>query len=310
MDRNLSQYYIFYVTAKLGSISKASRELYISQPAVSKAVQKLEHALNTILFRREPRGVSLTEDGLVLYRHVKEAFHSIGAAEQTLARRHALGISHLRLGASTTLCKYVLLPFLQRFIRRHPHVKITISCQSTYRTLELLREKKIDLGLVGRPGEMKGCGFFPLQSIQDTFVATKSYLSNLSLREGDGNLLRTATFMMLDEENITRQFINDYLRDHQIELKNVLEVSTMDLLIEFARIGMGAACVIREFVRRELEQGELVEVPLEIHFPPRKIGFACPGDSLELSPVREFLSLAGILSEETGALSAGKPIPE
>ena len=141
MEQNLSQYYIFYTAAQCGSISRASRELYISQPAVSKAIQKLEQSLNTVLFRREARGVSLTEEGRLLYRHVREAFHSLDEAEQTLARRKKLGISHLRLGASATLSRYVLLRFLQRFIRAYPHVKITIACQSTYRTLEQKKKK-------------------------------------------------------------------------------------------------------------------------------------------------------------------------
>lgn len=293
MEQNLSQYHIFYVTARCGNISKASRELFISQPAVSKAIQKLEQTLNTVLFRRGSRGVTLTEDGELLYRHVREAFTSLEAAEQSLERKHALGISHLRIGASTTLCKYVLLPYLQRFIQLHPHVKITITCQSTYRTLALLQEEKIDIGLVGQPDTLKGCEFQPPQSIQDTFVATAAYLSNLSLREEDSDLFHTATFMMLDEENITRQFINNYFREHGIELRNILEISTMDLLIEFARIGMGAACVIREFVQTDLDSGNLVEVPLGIRFPARKIGFAWTKESRELAPVREFLELPG-----------------
>ncbi len=293
MEQNLSQYHIFYVTARCGNISKASRELFISQPAVSKAIQKLEQTLNTVLFRRGSRGVTLTEDGELLYRHVREAFTSLEAAEQSLERKHALGISHLRIGASTTLCKYVLLPYLQRFIQLHPHVKITITCQSTYRTLALLQEEKIDIGLVGQPDTLKGCEFQHLQSIQDTFVASAAYLSNLSLREEDSDLFHTATFMMLDEENITRQFINNYFREHGIELRNILEISTMDLLIEFARIGMGAACVIREFVQTDLDSGNLVEVPLGIRFPARKIGFAWTKESRELAPVREFLELPG-----------------
>ena len=292
MEIRVLQY--FLMVAREENITRAAHLLHVTQPTLSRQLMQLEEELGVTLFSRGNHRITLTEEGLLLYRHVKEAFLSLHTAEQTLARRHALGISHLRLGASATLCKYVLLPFLQRFIRLYPHVKITISCQSTYRTLELLQEKKIDLGLVGRPHSVRGRAFFPLQSIQDTFVSTESYLSNLSLRENDRNLFHTATFMMLDEENITRQFINEYLREHQIQLKNVLEVSSMDLLIEFARIGMGAACVIREFVRGELERGELMEVPLAIRFPPREIGFACARESCGLSPVKEFLSLSGL----------------
>ena len=81
--------------------------------------------------------------------------------------------------------------------------------------------------------------------------------------------------MMLDEENITRQSVNSELKEHQIELSHILEVTSMDLLIQFAQIGLGIACVIREFVRKELDEGILVEVPMGIDFVSREIGFVC-----------------------------------
>ena len=289
MEQGLSQYYIFYAVARHGNISRAAEELFISQPAISKGIHKLEGTLGTRLFKRNSSGVTLTEDGELLFQYVEEAFASLDTAEKLLERRQQLGISHLRVGASTTLCKYVLLPFLQAFIAGHPHVKITISCQSTYQTLELIQEQKIDIGLIGKTEVMKGCSFYPIQEIQDTFVATDTYLSNLSLREEDSNLYHTATFMMLDEENITRQFVNNYVQEHSIELNNILEVSTMDLLIEFAKIGLGVACVIKEFVQEELNTHHLLELPLGIHFPKREIGFACRKESLELQSVQAFL---------------------
>ena len=88
-------------------------------------------------------------------------------------------------------------------------------------------------------------------------------------------LFHTATFMMLDEENITRQSVNAQLKEHEMELSHILEVTSMDLLIEFAKIGLGIACVIREFVEKELKDGLLVEVPMGFSFPGREIGFVC-----------------------------------
>ena len=107
MEQNLSQYHIFYVTARCGNISKASRELFISQPAVSKAIQKLEQTLNTVLFRRGSRGVTLTEDGELLYRHVREAFTSLEAAEQSpgaQTRLRDLAPAHRRQHNSVQIC--------------------------------------------------------------------------------------------------------------------------------------------------------------------------------------------------------------
>ena len=77
MNQNLSSYWIFYTVANAGNISKAAKELYISQPAISKSIQKLEENLNCKLFSRSSRGVLLTDEGQLLYGHVKEAFETV-----------------------------------------------------------------------------------------------------------------------------------------------------------------------------------------------------------------------------------------
>ena len=293
MEQNLSLYYVFHTVAKKGSISHAAKELYISQPAISKSIQKLEDNLNTTLFKRSSRGVTLTADGEILFQHTRDAFETLEEGEEILARHHALGVDQLRIGVSTTLCKYILLPHLQRFIKAYPHVKISISCQSTYQTLTLLEENKIDIGLVGEPAIQKGFYFQPLQKIQDIFVTTTAYLEHLELRSGNGDLFQTATFMMLDEKNITRQYINRVFLEHGVEFSNILEVSTMDLLIEFAQIGMGAACVIQEFVQEELDRGDLITLPLGLTFSPRQIGFACRKHEQANPVIQHFLDLRG-----------------
>ena len=293
MEQNLSLYYVFHTVAKKGSISHAAKELYISQPAISKSIQKLEDNLNTTLFKRSSRGVTLTADGEILFQHTRDAFETLEEGEEILARHHALGVDQLRIGVSTTLCKYILLPHLQRFIKAYPHVKISISCQSTYQTLTLLEENKIDIGLVGEPTIQKGFYFQPLQKIQDIFVTTTAYLEHLELRSGNGDLFQTATFMMLDEENITRQYINRVFLEHGVEFSNILEVSTMDLLIEFSKIGMGAACVIQEFVQEELDRGDLITLPLGLTFSPRQIGFACRKHEQANPVIQHFLDLRG-----------------
>lgn len=295
MEQNLSLYYVFHTVAKKGSISHAAKELYISQPAISKSIQKLEDNLNTTLFKRSSRGVTLTADGEILFQHTRDAFETLEEGEEILARHHALGVDQLRIGVSTTLCKYILLPHLQRFIKAYPHVKISISCQSTYQTLTLLEENKIDIGLVGEPAIQKGFYFQPLQKIQDIFVTTTAYLEHLELRSGNGDLFQTATFMMLDEENITRQYINRVFLEHGVEFSNILEVSTMDLLIEFVKIGMGAACVIQEFVQEELDRGDLITLPLGLTFSPRQIGFACRKHEQANPVIQHFLDLRGNL---------------
>lgn len=299
MDQNLSLYKVFYTVANTGNISRAASELFISQPAISKSIRKLEQSLDVTLFSRNSRGVQLTEEGEVLYGYVQSAFYSLQMGESQLKKINDLGIGHLHIGVSTTLCKYMLLPYLKDFIAAHPHIRITIECQSTNHTLQLLKENKIDLGLVGRPERLHHAHFDSLGEIEDIFVSTASYLENLSVRTSHQKkspalfspeeILKSATLMLLDKENMTRQFIDDYLALYHIESNNLLEVSTMDLLIEFAKVGLGAACVIRQFVEKELAEGSLVEIPLEVPMNKREIGFVYQENIQQTSAVKEFI---------------------
>ena len=155
MNQNLSSYRIFYTVANTGNISRAAKELYISQPAISKSIQKLEESVGCKLFSRSSRGVVLTDEGKLLYEHVSEAFEPLTMGEEKLKRSIELGVGHLKIGVSSTLCIYLLLPYLKEFIRQNPHISISISCQSTNDTLKLLEDNKIDIGLIGKPENQK-----------------------------------------------------------------------------------------------------------------------------------------------------------
>ena len=78
--------------------------------------------------------------------------------------------------------------------------------------------------------------------------------------------------MLMDKENLSRRFVDQYINENGIQAANLIEVSTMDLLIEFATIGVGIACVIKNFVEKELKNGTLIEIPMPFIIPKRNIG--------------------------------------
>lgn len=290
MNQNLSSYWIFYTVANAGNISKAAKELYISQPAISKSIQKLEESLNCKLFLRSSRGVLLTEEGSLLYDHVREAFESLTEGEDKLKRSIELGVGHLQIGVSTTLCKYLLLPYLKEFIHQNPHVNISIKCQSTNETLKLLDENKIDIGLIGKPENLKGITFLSLETIEDIFVANKEYVDNLKARGVEKDqILENSTLMLLDKNNITRQYIDEYFQENHISVADSIDVSNMDLLIDFAKIGVGCACVIKNFVETEIKNHTLIEIPLSIEIPKREVGFAFKEHTMPTKTLSAFI---------------------
>ena len=304
MEQNLNQYKIFYSVAQYGNISRAADNLYISQPAISKAIVKLEETLNTKLFLRNPRGVVLTDEGKILFDQLKIAFEAISIGEEKLNNINKLGIGHIKIGASATLSKYVLLPYLKGYIEDYPHIKISIECQSSYHTLKLLENNKIDIALIVKPEIEKNINFIPVGQYEDIFIATQKYLDFMQQRENNNEsevfvekeFFSNANLMLLDEENVTRMYVDNYFHRNNIEVKQVLEVNNMDLLIEFARIGLGVAGVIKEFVLDDLKKGTVREIPLATPFQKRTIGFAYQ-KNIELSnSLRSFIEYINTIS--------------
>lgn len=327
---NLNYYKVFLTAAKTGSISKAAQVLYISQPAVSKSISNLEDGLGIKVFDRGARGVKLTDEGRILYEHVNSAFENISQAEDEIKRINELGIGQLKIGASTSLCKHILLDYLKDFIISYPHIKLTIDCHSTQNTLHLLEDGTIDLGLICHTELPKDVEYIELCKIHDIFITSQSYLENLLLRESaeepsnpdnpwlfagnmtslfahpnTGNhhnnsmeyngmstreILEKSNLMLLEQGNITRQHIDRYMYTENINPAQILEINNMDLLIDFAAIGMGVSSVVKEFADVSLAAGEVIELPLLPAIEERTVGFAYRSNKAKSPALEKFLT--------------------
>ena len=291
MEQNLSTYRIFFEVAKQGNISKAAESLYISQPAISKTIVRLEDNLNVKLFKRNSRGVSLTEEGEVLFRHVQEAIHHIEEAENALQKMKDYHIGHLDIGASTTLCRYILLPYLKKFMEEFPNIQINLKNQDSAKNIQVLEAQDIDIALVAIPKHLSPNQKVILeQEVEDIFVASPKYIENLKALHGNNfSLFQNATVMLMDDKNVSRHYIDMYIRENQLDFKQVIALNTMDLLIDFAKIDMGISCVIRSFVAKDLENGSLVQIDIAPPIPRRKIGFMYHANNCSKS-LESFLS--------------------
>ncbi len=306
-ESTLSSYHIFNAVAEAGNLSKAAKALYISQPAISRAVSRLEQNLSVKLFIRSSRGVHLTEEGRLLYEHTKSAFDSLRQGEENLRRIHNLGAGQLRIGVSTSLCKYVLMPYLQNFIQQYPHIQLNIQCCPAREVLTLLENGSIDIGLANEPPVYRNLEFLPVTEVENIFVATEAYLKNLTQREQEAattknrrssskkasgsalSFFRNGTLMLPDKDTISHSYIEDYLTKNQIETGQILEFNNMELLIDFSKIGLGIGCVIKEFVQDELKNNSLIELPLPVKTGTYSVGFAYNKTKLQSSSVNKFI---------------------
>ncbi len=273
-------YRVFYTVAASGNISTAAGQLFVSQPAVSKSIKKLENLTGCTLFVRSSRGVKPTTEGQILFEFVKNGFEHLENGERVLKKIRNKEQGLIKVGISNTLCRYYFMPHLEAFHRRYPGIRMTIVNRTSTETLKLLEQGLIDFGVISIPQERSGFTYRELLTIRDVFVTGKEYPeieSPVALQS-----LSRYPLMMLEKDNVTRAYIDAYLRENQVVLQPEIEISSMDLLIEFARIGLGVALVIRNFVEEELSQGVLKEIPVHPALPSRKIGIVMP-KNLQLS---------------------------
>jgi len=272
MDIDLELYRVFRETAKSGTISKAAERLFVSQSAVSQAIMQLEDKIGGKLFDRSVRGVTLTAEGGVLFSHIDDAILLIENAQAKFAEMKALRAGSIRIGASDTICSLFLLPLLRRFNDGHPEIKISVTNRTTRESIELLKHAAVDIAFVNLPVEEDGAlDITPVKTIHDCFVAGEKYarLADKTMHLAD---LKSYPVLMLEQASNSRRQLDLFLAEQGVELKPAIELGSLALLSEFAKIGLGVAATIKEEAQGMLERRELRELTFYEELPRRHIG--------------------------------------
>ena len=244
MDINYELYKVFYHVAVTLSFSEASKQLFISQSAVSQSIKVLEKKLNQNLFIRSTKRVQLTPEGEILLRHIEPAINLIKRGENQIMEANSLGGGQLRIGASDTICRYFLGPFLSRFHREFPGIHIKVTNNTSIGCVDLLESGQVDLIFSNYPNSRLGNAghMTKVRSFQDVFIANRNYFNlenqKLSFRE-----LLNYPILMLDRKSTTNEYLHALFQQHQLDLVPEIELSSNDLLLDLATIGLGIAFV-------------------------------------------------------------------
>lgn len=175
MSVKLELYRVFKEVAEAGNITAAAQTLFISQSAVSQSIKQLEAELQTRLFARNSRGVTLTADGRMLYEYVRSAMGLLETGEEKLSQSRDLQMGHLTIGASDTVTSQFLLPYLDRFHRQYPAIHIQIISGRSHKVLGLLQSGKVDIAFASTPQEGASLETFPCLATHSIFVAGAEY---------------------------------------------------------------------------------------------------------------------------------------
>jgi len=270
---NLEWYRIFLQTAHHGNFTKAAQELHITQPSVSYAIKQMEEALGLKLFHRLSKGVELTEEGRALLSYVEQSFSLLDAAQKHVHDLKQLTEGELRIGASDSLIKHLLLPQLNLFHKEYTGIRIRLSHGRTPDIIQRLKEGQIDCAVVHMPISDPQLDIHNLAILEDCFVVGETY-RELTSRSLSANDLLELPLLLLSPGSSTRKFVEQWFAARECTVKPDIELGSVDLLVEFARLGFGAAFITRSFVDEELRSGKLFELRLEDSLPPRSIGLA------------------------------------
>lgn len=241
MDINYELYKVFYYVATTLSFSEASKQLFISQSAVSQAIKALEKRLEQPLFIRSTKRVQLTPEGEILLRHVEPAMNLIKRGESQLMDNSSSG-AQIRIGASDTICRYFLVPYLEKFHKDFPNAHIKVTNQTSYKCIDLLDSGQVDIIVINYPNSHLGkpYAFKKIASFQDRFVANETFHELKDQKISFGTLLHYP-ILMLEKHSTTSEFLHNVFQQHQLDLIPEIELGSNDLLIDLARIGLGIA---------------------------------------------------------------------
>lgn len=270
MSVKLELYRVFKEVAEAGNITAAAQTLFISQSAVSQSIKQLEAELQTRLFARNSRGVTLTADGRMLYEYVRSAMGLLETGEEKLSQSRGLQMGHLTIGASDTVTSQFLLPYLDRFHRQYPAIHIQIISGRSHKVLGLLQSGKVDIAFASTPQEGASLETFPCLATHSIFVAGAEYPCDFdhvySLEE-----IARFPLILLERKASSRLYLEKYFLQNGLHLNPEIELGARSLLVDLAAIGFGVAGVTEEFVRRELENGRLRKLRTSFDIPPRSV---------------------------------------
>ena len=288
MDINYELYKVFFHVASTLSFSEASKQLFISQSAVSQAIKALEKKLDQTLFIRSTKKVQLTPEGEILLRHVEPAMNLIKRGESQLVDSASSG-GQIRIGASDTICRYFLVPYLERFHREFPNAHIKVTNETSLKCVELLETGQVDLIVTNYPNSNLS-NLYSVKKIaefQDVFVANSAF-SELKDKRISFNELLNYPILMLERRSTTSEFLHNMFQQHQLDLVPEIELSSNDLLLDLATIGLGIAFVPDYCVQGREE--DLFFVETEETLPPRELAIV-HNDHIPVSKVtQEFLN--------------------
>lgn len=271
MNINFEYYKIFYYVAKYRNITKAAAALGSNQPNVTRIMKLLEAQLNCRLFVREPRGISLTAEGELLYSHVEIAYRHLLNAQEEICEQDSQGIGTVEIGATETALHLFLLEALHDFKMKYPGIRIKIHNHTTPEILKQLVNGRLDFAVLTTPFEVpKSFLAEKILDFEEILVGGEQYRHLCDIPVKLEDIIQYA-WIGLGEGTATHDLYKNFFIGHKLDMELDMEVATSDLMLPLIKDNLGIGFVPETLARPLLEEKTLVQIHIDCDIPRRAL---------------------------------------
>lgn len=245
---NLNLYKTFYEVSKYGSITETAKKTYSSQPAISKAIKRLEEDLDVQLFYRNLNGVKLTNKGKELLSYVEKAYNNLVVAERSMIETENLERGKLSIGMPSNIGSFFLFDKIIEFHNKYKNIEFTIITGSTHSLLNLLENHTIDFIIDTSPIITNDANTIvkPLTTAKYCFVSNKDFKNKDNIKKLKD--LENEQLILPIPKTANRNDLDDILKVNNVKIENVLNIHTSEMIISAVKKNLGIGYVIENLV--------------------------------------------------------------
>lgn len=287
---NLNQLKVFYLAAKKGNLSLAAQELFITQPAVTKGIQRLQEFYDMKFVDHIGKKLVLTDAGEVLYEIAEKIFELENQAEESIRDFQQRKRGHVRILSSESFGDYYLPRIIIAFSKAYPLVRITMNILPTDQVVENTVSLNNDLGFISYPVEHPK--LLVREVLEDRLVIIAPAAHPLACKEKiEPADLTDQPMIMHESGSAPRNAIDEYIRIHNISVRIPLEVSSNRAIKRAVEQGIGIALISRKVAHAEIRTGRLAAIPIVDTSMSRKFFMIHHKDKYVSEPLQGFIDM-------------------
>mgnify|MGYP005777022877 CR=1 FL=1 len=266
LNIDLELYRIFYTVAKYKNISKATEELYISQPAITQRINNLEKQLNIKLFYRRPDGMQLTLEGKELYNYVKDSIEAMNNVENKFNRYLQKNRSNnIKIKTTNQIDNLILCNTIVKFSKKYPKIGIDLDIGTEKEAVNEILNGQVDIITIRDivKTKNKNLQIVATKKLTPCLYTSRNYLEKHDKKMDLLNSAEQYNFILPKQDTLERREFDKFCREHHLNIQYKYETQSINIRKYFVLSGLGIAVGFKEYIQEELKKNIFVEIPLE-----------------------------------------------